>query len=427
MAAQVTLLIKGATIVPSPNLQAEVPKLTLTYQTDQVSELSSDKTEDIAHCTGAGMVFDKKVTLEKITRSSSGNLIVSFSETGARSKASLGTGKIKLSDLIKHGDFATSLRDQAIVLKHAGQACPIRVDVTGGLLDGAMVSLDVELLSGSKIDAARAAPAGADDTVTANVYLCASRILATRGAKTDSFARVMLVVDGGSTEHEIGRTEVVADDLSPEYNAFISLTYSASAATKPDSKTVLRFEVCDPGAAGAHRAGKKPDAESFTVIGAGQQLLSQVHAHILAGKGSGINGLARMTFALKQKGQLQGLIKEKVNAKGEAVEKEARASAQISSYLITPHRMSLLPWPSLTFEKEARASAQISSYLITPHRMPLLPWPSLTFSHLLSPSLCHTRASVCSCVCSSVCPLRTSMVLCTLSSRASSLPTSQCR
>ena len=44
-------------------------------------------------------------------------------------------------------------------------------------------------------------------------------------------------------------TEKIFDELSPEYNSYVSLKYSAP---DKDSKVLLRFEICDPGADALH-------------------------------------------------------------------------------------------------------------------------------------------------------------------------------
>ena len=121
-----------------------------------------------------------------------------------------------MSELIKHAEFAAALHDQGLVLKHEGAPCPARIDVSGSTLDGAMLSIDLVLLKGSKIQAAKLQRTSEKDTVNASIFLSAKSILATRGSKTDSFARVLLVADNDA-EHEIGRTETIVDDLSPEY------------------------------------------------------------------------------------------------------------------------------------------------------------------------------------------------------------------
>ena len=151
MASEVTLLIKGATLLPAPGMTEKMPELTLLYQQDADSSLSSDKYDDLLSCAGSGMVFDTQLTMEKLSRTAPGNLTVSFSETVVPSKTPLGKGVISMADLIKHADFVTGLRDQAIVLKHAQQPCPIRIDIAGGLLDGAMLSIEVQMLTGSKV------------------------------------------------------------------------------------------------------------------------------------------------------------------------------------------------------------------------------------------------------------------------------------
>lgn len=324
----VTVLIKSATLLP-PNSGAALPDMMLTTLRDADSAYSSDS-QDKVDTQGAmraetgpgniGFMFTKRISIDKAARGSTKRLYFVFVAKGG-GKEKLGEGRISLGDLVKHAEFATALKDQALVLKHAAQPCPLRVDLDleGSLLNGGMLSLDVELLSATSTAAAKATKEG--DQLEARVCLSANKILATRGLKTDSFCRVMLVLEG-EVEHEVGRTEIVADSLSPEYNGYISFSYSVQAATATDSKTLLRFEICDPGANHASATPSKasggkerrPSAD-FTVIGAAQKLLSEVHAEIDAGIGSGVAGVYRGAFTLKQKGELQKLIeaKEKEN------------------------------------------------------------------------------------------------------------------
>ena len=318
--SEVTLLLKNSTLVPSAtNLAAGtvLPKLTLACQTPETSPLSSDQLSPPQVCEGDGMQFSKPLTLEHLERNSADSVTFTLTETGT--KNALGKGLVRVSDLIKHAEFAAALKDQGLVFKHSAAPCPLRVEVSGkDALDGACLSIDLDILEGSKVEAAKMVSSG--DSRHASIFLSAKSILATRGAKTDSFCRVMLVLDGG-VEHEIGRTETVIDDLSPEFNAYVSLSYSVAAATQPDSKTLLRFEVCDPGtkvtrdsvssalASPAKAASSKGDADNFTVIGACQRLLYEVHKMMEAGEGSGSAGLYRESYVLRQKGELQGLIK----------------------------------------------------------------------------------------------------------------------
>ena len=156
--SEVTLLLKNATLVPSATNLATgtvLPKLTMSCQTPEASTLSSDKLSEPLVCEGDGMQFSKPLTLEHLARSSGESVIFTLTETGT--KQVLGKGLIRVSDLIKHAEFAAALKDQGIVFKHSAAPCPLRVDVSGkGALDGACLSLDLDILEGSKV---RHAPA----------------------------------------------------------------------------------------------------------------------------------------------------------------------------------------------------------------------------------------------------------------------------
>ena len=126
----------------------------------------------------------------------------------------------------------------------------------------AFVSLAVEytlLRRPSEVRAALAAEAGGAPPPMneVSVYLSAHGIIATRGAATDSFARLMLVTRG-ETEWEMGRTEVVQDELTPCFRKTLRFSYSATSLEDPEC--LVRLELCDPLPA-------KDSDELFTVIG----------------------------------------------------------------------------------------------------------------------------------------------------------------
>lgn len=89
--------------------------------------------------------------------------------------------------------------------------------------------------------------AGSEDSeqvqkLEVEIYIRCEDILATRGTKTDSFVRVILIEVDTLAEHEIGRTEVQDDTLNPEYRHPVQLKFRLD-----DQKHRLRFELCDPG------------------------------------------------------------------------------------------------------------------------------------------------------------------------------------
>ena len=311
--ASVTILIKTATVVPAFGFDKDkFPSITMGVQQDAEDELSSDsKTEPIT-CESDGMAFPKPMTLEKLPRGATAQN-VTFTFRGNVLGSTLGKSILSVADLVKHADFAVALKEQAIVLKHSAAPCPLRVDidgVSGGALDGAMLSLDLDILEGSKAEAAKTVAAG--DTRHANVFFAARSVLATRGGKTDTFCRLVLVTDSGA-EHEVGRTETVMDDLSPDYNTYISLSYSLETATDEKSRTHLRFEICDPGTLSDEDKKKLANSPSkvrknsgaYTVIGAQEEKLYDVHKKIEQQA-----GLYREVKQLVQLGELKGQIKD---------------------------------------------------------------------------------------------------------------------
>ena len=88
------------------------------------------------------------------------------------------------------------------------------------------------------------APAVADEdqALEVEMYIRCEDILATRGTRTDSFVRVILIEDDTLAEHEVGRTEVQDDTLDPEYRHPVQLKFRLD-----DEKHRLRIELCDPG------------------------------------------------------------------------------------------------------------------------------------------------------------------------------------
>ena len=195
----------------------------------------------------------------------------------------------------------------------------------------------------------------------------------------------MLVLDG-EVEHEVGRTETVMDDLSPEWNAYVSLSYSVSAALQPGSKTLLRFEVCDPATAppggSPSKAKKGKEDDQFTVIGAEQMLLADVHQMVNDGAGSGVAGLLRQAFTMRQKGELQGLIKrnekEKETKYGTmlvAIERIATSSECVSFIIgcskLYTNKLSMRPDPYVRIFRRLEATSSGDDVKGMPERCPV--------------------------------------------------------
>ena len=117
----------------------------------------------------------------------------------------------------------------------------------------------------------KSAPSEASESYEKALTLGAHGILATRGAATDSFARLLLVTKG-QVEWEIGRTELVMDDLTPNWRK-TRFSYSAAALIKaPDS--LIRIEIWRP------QGNGRLARDLFTVMGAAQILLADLHALI---------------------------------------------------------------------------------------------------------------------------------------------------
>ena len=197
----------------------------------------------------------------------------------------------------------------------------------------------------------KSAPSEASESYECCVYLGAHGILATRGAATDSFARLLLVTKG-QVEWEIGRTELVMDDLTPNWRKTLRFSYSAAALIKaPDS--LIRIEICDPKVSADSR-------DLFTVMGAAQILLADLHALItstsatakgllekvtapaedetvdkstVASRGLMMmetcgNGATLLSMELHQKATLQGLLAPRRKKLNKADKKREAAIAQ---------------------------------------------------------------------------------------------------
>ena len=296
----VTLRVKASLVRPGTSLAGDT--LILSANVANSNPLSGDRLAMVAPpVTSESFQFSDTITIPSLERDSPTRLTFSMSASHgpAAKERIMGTGSVSSDDLIRHADFVAQMREQHLVGPLS--LCPLGIPMGGPELDGASLSVSVELVEGAKMR-----EDGAGDARLANVFLSARDILATRGSYTDSFARLMLVLEG-EVEHEIGRTELVKDTLSPEYNTYIPFSYSVSAATKPGSQTLVRFEICDPGTPSLSNS-KLGANESFTVIGAQQVLLSEVHAQLERGSG-GPQGTARVQMALRQKGELQKLLK----------------------------------------------------------------------------------------------------------------------
>ena len=115
-------------------------------------------------------------------------------------------------------------------------------------------------------------------------------VLATRGASTDSFLRVVLQEDTKATDTAVlGKTEVVQDSLSPAYKHAVRIRYTPADVPSADSefgtRLWLRFDICDPGQ-GATEASRKLSSTSedkIPVIGSVKVLLRDMHEQVKAG------------------------------------------------------------------------------------------------------------------------------------------------
>jgi len=231
--------------------------------------------------------------------------------TDASSLNSIGKLDIKRDVLLQHAKYTEKL------------------SVTGAFASGKRVLLQVPL--DSKLTLAldvelgvqqRAPLVGLDDGQVreCNILLAAVGILATRGESTDSFARVMMLGEH-EAEFEMGRTNVMNDNLSPIYNKYVRMRYSQQALLKD---TIVRIEICDPNSL------SKGSNETFTVIGAAEMRLADLHAILEAppasvepidlGEGIVISqtapkGAALMAMELRQKAELQKIVPPRMRKK----------------------------------------------------------------------------------------------------------------
>jgi hypothetical protein len=132
--------------------------------------------------------------------------------------------------------------------------------------------------SGDAIDIGDAS----EQYLNVEMYIRCEGILATRGTKTDSFVRIILIEDN-LTEHEVGKTETQEDSLDPEFRHPIQLRFRMD-----DETHRLRIELCDPGEV------KDADAApSITVLGAVALSLQDIVAMVIGGSTASSGTLRR--------------------------------------------------------------------------------------------------------------------------------------
>jgi len=232
-----------------------------------------------------------------------------------------------------HAEVNEKLRHQGALGKDNDMLLRLPI-ASFGVEKHAALLLDVAL--GARLNVS--GPSGGDnlsETVEVCAYLAAHGILATRGAATDSFARMMFVTEG-ETEWEMGRTEVVPDDLTPEYRKTLRFKYTRAALLNTES--IVRLEICDP--------MPSPDCESenFTVVGAAQLTLAELHELLsatpetvggvrkgLKSPSAGLDvyeqaaqGVALIGMELHQKAELQGILPPLKRKQTKAEKKEAK-------------------------------------------------------------------------------------------------------
>lgn len=366
----VTLRVKPSLVRPGTSLAGDT--LILSAYFPETNPLSGDRLALIGSVKSDAYQFPEALEVPDLKRDEPTFITFRLKAIHNGSERVMGEGKVSSAELLRHADFVAQMREQKLI----GQllSCPIGVPLAGPELVGASLSVSLDIVEGAVMKAE-----SAGDQRLCNIFLSAKGILATRGRSTDSFARVMLVLEG-EVEHEVGRTEVVRDSLSPTFQAYVSFSYSVAAATKPGSKTLLRFEVCDPGTSPAAASGtppgrraSKPSAvndDAFAVIGAQQVLLSEVHENLSRGSG-GPPGVARAAMNLKQKGELQNLLKaeEKPRDYGrifcvlEHVREDSRCCwLVLGAKKLKTNKISMAPDPYVKIFRVLDGSASSSQY-----------------------------------------------------------------
>lgn len=267
-------LVVAVSVVGVP-FEGSISVLALTKTVDA---LSSDDTTVVSKTAGEpGAVLKPSLKLP------AGVSDYTFEVRGA-DDAIIGSIPITGHQLKLHAELTAKVRAQGGIAKE--QDMLLRVPM-GAVGPSAALLLDVDLGASAGVAAGAAAEDMAEE-LEVSVYLSAHGIVATRGAATDSFARVMLVTEG-ETEWEMGRTEVVYDDLAPQYRTAIRFTYTRAALLTSDS--IVRLEVCDPQPA--------PDAEDlFTVVGAAEVRLADSNRKLSDCPTAAVPGINRPSLVL---------------------------------------------------------------------------------------------------------------------------------
>ena len=168
--------------------------------------------------------------------------------------------------------------------------------------------------------AAAATHDATEQQLDVEIHLRGKGILATRGTKTDSFVRVMLITDN-MTEIEVGKTEIVQDTLDPVFLQTVQLRFRLD-----DTKHRVRIEMCDPGETDAQQTEASAAGKNAAVLGAFeltmQDLVSMVMGEAVGGtsdtprsKRSGVHsfelvpltslqGARRQSFAASSRGSV---------------------------------------------------------------------------------------------------------------------------
>ena len=262
----------------------------------------------VVRVTVLGTELDEKLTVTALMKSASGAMTQMSSATGAAGVAMgsflnltggaeeysftiskegstdvLATVPVQGKALRTHAEVTGKLRTSGMM--PAGQDMLIKIPIPS-LGANAALACGVDFAAGGPVTPRASAPQG--KLMECCVYLAAHGILATRGAATDSFARLLLVTEG-EVEWEMGRTEIVKDDLTPSWRKTLRFTYSADAlANLPDA--LVRVEICDPMPA-------KDSDDKFTVMGAAQLSLPDLHDLISAAAGSAKDAVSKAATA----------------------------------------------------------------------------------------------------------------------------------
>ena len=220
-----TLVVKELSELSTDEVGNEIKTLT--------GSVGTPMNEPVELTPGVAASYELEVRYEGIKARLQGSFL---SPAPAEMKPGDGDEKVTrvhvtASHLLLHADFNEKVNATQGGLP-SGLETTMRLPLTE-LGANAFVSLAVEytlLRRPSEVRAALAAEAGGvpPPMHEVSVYLSAHGIIATRGAATDSFARLMLVTRG-ETEWEMGRTEVVQDELTPCFRKTLRFCYSATS------------------------------------------------------------------------------------------------------------------------------------------------------------------------------------------------------